>query len=190
METTRSSEMPRLSVVIVPRNQIRRRVGELAAEITEAFGNRGLTIVGVLDGALVFLADLIRRLPMRLELLTVGVRSYRGRDGTAGEIEFRHRLRTDLAGQHVLIVDDILDTGATLSAALEETMSHEPASCRTCVLLRKKRGRGGSSLAGAVDFVGFDIPDVFVVGYGLDFDGRYRNLPDIVALQQVGGQPR
>lgn len=188
METTRSPDMPDLSAVIVPRNQVKRRVDELAGEIAEAFGDRALTIVGVLDGALVFLADLIRRLPMRFELLTVGVRSYRGRSRTAGGIEFRHRLRTGPAGQHVLIVDDIFDTGATLSAVLEETMSHGPASCRTCVLLRKKRGRSDSSPAGAVDFVGFDIPDVFVVGYGLDFDGRYRNLPDIVALEEVGGQ--
>lgn len=188
METTRSPHMPDLSAVIVPRDRIQRRVDELAADIAKAFGGEELTIVGVLDGALVFLADLIRRLAMPVHLLTVGVRSYRGRTRAPGRVRFSHRIRVQLTGRHVLIVDDILDTGATLAAVREEVASRGPASCRTCVLLRKRRGREAPPAARA-DLVGFDIPNVFVVGYGLDLDGRWRHLPDIVALDDVGGPP-
>jgi hypoxanthine phosphoribosyltransferase len=190
MAATQSPHIPGVSHVIVPRDRIQRRVHGLAAQVAETHGRTELTVVGVLDGARVFLADLVPCLPMPTRVLTVSVRSYRGRARTAGQVEFRHRLQTSLAGRDVLVVDDIIDTGATLSAVVAEVTSRGPASCRTCVLLRKNRPRDDPSLAAAVDFVGFEIPDVFVVGYGLDFDGRYRNLPDVVALEEMQGDAK
>jgi len=182
MRSTPPREPADLSTVIVSRGQISRRVAELAQEIASDCGPQELTVVAILDGALIFLADLVRRLPMPLVLVTVGVRSYRGRAVTAGPLEVHRGIHTDLAGRRVLIVDDIYDTGATLAAVMERVARHGPNSCRTCVLLRKRRD--DEPAGPRPDFVGFDIPDVFVVGYGLDYDGRYRNLPDVVALKR------
>jgi len=187
MEPTLSPHMPEVSAVIVPRQEIRRRVKELAAEISAAVDGTELTIVGVLDGVVIFLADLVRQLPMPVHMLTVGVRSYRGRSTTPGPVEFLKRIQVDLRDRHVLVLDDILDSGRTLAAVLDELATHRPASCRSCVLLRKVRA--GAAPAVEADFVGFDVPDVFVVGYGLDFDGRYRNLPDVVTLRDYGEPP-
>ncbi len=188
MEAATSSPCPEIAAVIVPAASIRRRVAELAEEITQAAGPAELTVLGVLEGAIFFLADLLRRLPMPVRVLTVGVRSYPGRATTPAQIEFSHRITESLRGRDVLIVDDILDSGATLAAVRDEVSSHGPSSCRICVLLRKQRPRAGSA-GGEADYVGFDIPNVFVVGYGLDFDGRFRNLPDIVALKQHWKEP-
>jgi len=169
------------AAVIVPRGQIERRLTELAEQIRRTCPAGELTVLGVMNGALFFLADLVRRMPMRVRIATVRVSSYRGTDTRAGAVRLADGLFEDLAGRDVLIVDDILDTGATLSAVAEAVASHGPRSCRICVLLRKPdRGRPRTE----ADFVGFDIPDTFVVGYGLDFDGRMRNLPDIVALRE------
>jgi hypoxanthine phosphoribosyltransferase len=183
MEATPSPDMPDLSAVIVSRGQIQRRVDELAGEIAAALDGRPLTLIGVMDGALIFLADLIRRLTMPIHLLTVGARSYSGRNRTPGDVRFIHPLPTPLADRHVLIVDDILDSGATLAAVSREVAAHAPASCHSCVLLRKRRSQALPPPAAEADFVGFDIPDKFVVGYGLDYNGLWRNLPDVLALE-------
>ncbi|HET6428362.1 MAG TPA: phosphoribosyltransferase family protein [Phycisphaerae bacterium] len=172
---------PDISEVVVSRDRIGRRVAELAAEVSGAFGGGEVTIVAVLDGALVFLADLMRHLTMPIRLLTVRARRYHGAATTPGALRFDPELPVRLAGRRVLVVDDILDTGGTLAAVVEQVRSHGPACCRTCVLLRKDLP-GPRAAEVPLDFVGFDVPDVFVVGYGLDFDGRYRNLPDVVAL--------
>jgi hypoxanthine phosphoribosyltransferase len=169
------------SEVLISRESIDRRLDELAAEIVAAYPGGELTVVGVMEGSLFFLADLVRRLPMKLRMATVRVRSYRGRSTRPGQVEITRELREDLAGHDVLVVDDILDTGATLGSIVEQILSRSAASCRTCVLLQKPP-RPGRELR--PDFAGFDIPDVFVVGYGLDYDGRMRNLPDIVRLRE------
>jgi len=174
-----------ISKVVVPRDRIDRRVAALAGEVAAAFGDEELTIVAVLDGALVFLADLMRHLTMPVRVVTVRARSYRGRATSPGPLRFDPELPESLAGRRVLIVDDILDSGRTLTAVIGQVRSHGPACCRTCVLLRKFPA-GPRVAEVPLDFVGFDVPDVFVVGYGLDFDGRYRNLPDVVALAPPG----
>ncbi len=180
----RGGEAPDVGEVIVPGERIMQRLDELAAEIAAAYPGGELTLLAVMNGALFFLADLARRLPMRVELTTVRVRSYRGREVRPGGAEIVGELCDDLSGREVLIVDDILDTGSTLDLVAEAVTSQRPASCRVCVLLRK--GRPDARPARA-DFVGFDIPDRFVVGYGLDLDGWGRNLTDIVALTEDAG---
>ncbi len=170
---------PDVAAVVVSREEIRRRTAELAREIAVATAGSRLTIVPVLAGAATFAEGLLAHLPMKCDVAPVGVRSYRLR--RSGRIEFTQPLTVDLSGRDVLIVDDILDTGQTLSAVAEAVAGHAPAAVRTCVLLRKPAAAGGERPA--VHFVGFDIPDLFVVGYGLDLDGRYRDWPEVVVLK-------
>jgi hypoxanthine phosphoribosyltransferase len=186
MEPTPSAKAPaapEVAAVIVSRRRIQRRLDELAGEIAAAYAGCELTVVAVLDGALIFLADLVRRLEMDLRIITLSVRSYSGNGPRPGGPVISGVLPR-LEGRHVLVVDDVLDTGSTLSAVLEQVRLCNPASCRCCVLLRKHRRGGGPACAPKVDFAGFEIEDRFVVGYGLDFDGKYRNLSDIVVLKR------
>lgn len=165
------------SVLISP-TLLKRRVTELADEIESDYAKRDLVIVSLLTGTVLFLADLIRsiNLPMRLDFM--GVSSYAG--GTVSrELVFTKELRLDVRGRDVLLVDDILDTGRTLAAALKKLRKLRPASIRTCVLLDKPSRRVEAIRA---DYVGFEIADLFVVGYGLDFAERYRNLPFVGVL--------
>jgi hypoxanthine phosphoribosyltransferase len=164
--------------VLIPPPLLRRRVRELAKQIEADFAGRDLVIVSLLTGTILFLADLIRciNLPMRLDF--IGVSSYR--EGTVSrELVFTKELRLDVRGRDVLLVDDILDTGRTFQAVLRRLKKLKPASVRTCVLLDKPSRR---KIPIAPDYAGFEIPDLFVVGYGLDFAERYRNLPFVGTL--------
>ena len=156
------------------------RLDALAAEITEAYRTKDLSIVSVLNGSLIFAADLLRRLPLPLKLDCLSIASYHGATESSGVVNFRQLALPAIEGRHVLILDDILDTGRTLTAIRERlrTESH-PLSIRICVLLRKAKVRAADLEA---DYVGFDIGDEFVVGYGLDYQERYRNLPFIGVL--------
>jgi len=165
--------------VLVARDAIARRVAELGRDIADVYAERELTIVAVLAGSLIFLADLIRHIPGRLRICLVSVSSYPGASTTS-----TGRPKLDPppelpSGGDVLIVDDILDTGQTLDTLVRHVRP-QAASVRTCVLLKKKRK---ISPLLHPDFVGFDIGEEFVVGYGLDFDNLYRNLPDIRVLR-------
>jgi hypoxanthine phosphoribosyltransferase len=160
--------------VLIPEDQIRRRVDELAREIARAYAGQPLTIVGVLTGSLVFLADLIRRLDLPLKIALVQASSYRGAATAPGRLHVQDELLPDLKGRHILLIDDILDTGRTLSHMVGHLRGLGIASVRTAVLLRKE---GRQEVAIEPDFVGFTIPNEFVVGYGLDYDDEYRNLP-------------
>ncbi len=175
----------RIDDVVVPRDAIAKRVAEMAKQIADDFtqsvgGNAQteLTVMPILTGAFVFAADLIRQLPIKTRIEMVAVRSY---PGTATESQGPQLLNPlpDLSDQHVLLVEDILDSGQTLTL-LKQTLAGQCASLRMVTLLRKQRPQ---AMATPVDFVGFDIPDVFVVGYGLDHDGYHRNLPDVVHLK-------
>lgn len=174
--------------IVVDRGRIAERVDGIADEIASCYpSGRELTIVAVLTGSLIFLADLIRCLPIRMRLDVVSVSSYPGDATEARELQWRLPITADLKGRDVLIVDDVLDTGQTLRALLSSVRSHRPASVRSCVLLRKPAP--GPEERPVPDFVGFDIASEFVVGYGLDFDHLYRNLPEISVLARHARRP-
>lgn len=164
--------------VLFENRKIEAAVDRLAREIEHQVGDRELILVAVLDGALIFAADLLRRLPGRTRLATVRASSYRGARTAPEDLEI-HIPDVDLTGQHVLLVDDIVDTGRTLQQLQAALLTHRPASLQTCVLLDKPSRR---EVAVTVDWVGFTVPDRFVIGYGLDWDGWFRDLPYIAAL--------
>jgi hypoxanthine phosphoribosyltransferase len=167
--------------ILLSRVRIQARVKELAGNIqaTYADENEGLVIVPILSGSIIFLADLIRYMPFKMRIGLMTVSRYRGATTAGGPTQVIQDLSVDIRGRHVLIVDDILDSGGTLRAVQAQLAEREPQSLRTCVLLRKT-ARAPKDMH--PDFVGFEIEDVFVVGYGLDFDGHYRNWPDIGVL--------
>ena len=170
--------------VLVTPERIRDRVEELAAEIARAYQGRPVTVVGILTGCLVFMADLIRRidLPLRVAFLTAS--SYRGMATTPGKLHIQDDLLPDIAGRHILLLDDILDTGKTLTRVVAHLIDRGAESVKVGVLLRKI---GRQEVPFEPDFVGFTIPDKFVVGYGLDFNDEYRHLPYIGVLP--AGEP-
>ncbi len=155
--------------------KIRSRVVELGQMITADYAEREINVVSITNGAMLFTADLIRNiaLPLRLDSIMMG--SYEGTKST-GEVRARSELKLDLTGRDVLIVDEILDTGNTLHYCRELIMKMEPASVKICTLLNKEYNRTVDITA---DYTGFDIPDEFVIGYGLDYNEYYRNLPYI-----------
>lgn len=154
-------------------------VDRLAAAVRREPADGPLTVIGVLTGSVVLVADLIRRLDGPVHLSMVWASSYRGAATVPGRLDLRLDLLPDLTGQDVLIVDDIFDTGRTLEALVAELERRGARRVRSLVLLRKE-GRAETTIR--PDFVGFDIPDVFVVGYGLDYDGQWRQLPHLAAL--------
>lgn len=160
---------------------ILRRLDEIAAQISEDYRDRELTVIVVLNGSLVFMSDLMRRIPLPLRLDCLSVASYHGRAQTSGAVIFKQVAQPDVKDRHILILDDILDSGHTLAAIREKLETAKPRSIRVCVLLQKKKARARAVDA---DYVGFEIEDEFVVGYGLDFDERYRNLPFIGVLRK------
>jgi hypoxanthine phosphoribosyltransferase len=165
--------------VLVGEDRIRTRVAELAQQISADYaGVDELVLVGVLKGAFIFLADLSRQLTIPRRIEFVAVSSY-GTEGAAGEVRLELDLRHPIRGRHVLVVDDILDTGRTLDYLVRLLEAQEPASLRTCVLCRKP---SRVEVPRAVDYLGFDIPDAWVVGYGLDFHERDRTLPYITTI--------
>ncbi|MBX3731908.1 MAG: hypoxanthine phosphoribosyltransferase [Verrucomicrobiae bacterium] len=176
-----------LRSVLIPASRIRSRVGELGRRISADYAGRELVVVGLMNGTVVFLSDLIRqiRLPLSLEFL----RATSYRDSTRpGLLTITRTPPVELGGRHVLVVDDILDTGRTLDTVLRRLRRLGPASLRTCVLLDKPERRERPAIA---DYVGFRIPDVFVVGYGLDLAGRHRNLPYVaIAIPPSGSGGR
>jgi hypoxanthine phosphoribosyltransferase len=165
--------------VLVSAEAIRVRVGELVEQIKADLGDADPVVVALLKGSVVFLADLIRGFDRPLAFDFIGVSSYGDGTSPGAKIEFTKELSVDIAGRHVLVVDDILDTGRTLRQVLGYLEMFRPASVRTCVLLDKRARR---EVAVEPDYTGFAIGDEFVVGYGMDFADRYRNLPYIGVL--------
>jgi hypoxanthine phosphoribosyltransferase len=165
--------------VLIPADRIDARVGEMAAEIARAYEGKPVTVVGILTGCLIFTADLIRRINLPLRVAFVTASSYRGATTLAGKLEIRDELLPDIAGRHILLLDDILDTGKTLTRVVAHLIDRGAESVKVAVLLRKL---GRQEVPFEADFVGFTIPDKFVVGYGLDFNDEYRHLPFIGVL--------
>jgi hypoxanthine phosphoribosyltransferase len=170
-----------LERVLFDEPAIHRRLDDIAAQVSSDYRDRELTVIAVLHGSLMFVADLLRRIPLPLKLDCVSVASYHGKAQSTSEVVFKEVTVPDVVGRNVLILDDILDSGHTLAAIRERLNTAKPRSIRVCVLLSKKKQRAREVNA---DYVGFEIEDEFVVGYGLDFRERYRNLPYIGVLRK------
>lgn len=170
-----------LDRVLFDEGTIHRRLDELAAQICADYQDRELTVIAVLNGSLIFMADLLRRIPLPLKLDCLSVASYHGGTKSTGEVVFKQVAMPDIAGRHLLILDDILDSGLTLNAIRRRLAEANPLSTKICVLLEKKIERAAPVEA---DYVGFEIGNEFVVGYGLDYMERYRNLPCVGVLRK------
>jgi hypoxanthine phosphoribosyltransferase len=180
-----------LEKVLFDEPAIHRRLDDMAAQISNDYRDRNLTVIAVLHGSLMFVADLLRRIPLPLKLDCLSVASYHGKAQSSGEVVFKlataspsgggQNTLPDVGGRDILVLDDILDSGFTLAAVRETLETANAHSIRICVLLSKKKQRAREVDA---DYVGFEIEDEFVVGYGLDFRERYRNLPYIGVLRR------
>jgi hypoxanthine phosphoribosyltransferase len=172
--------------ILISQQQLAKRVAELAQQITADHtppripDGDEITIVPILTGAFMFCADLIRHIPLQMQIGLVTVSSYPGSSLTTRGSEILGKKLGNVAGRHLLLIDDILDSGGTLKLVVPMLKELGAASVKSCVLLRKDRPAAKSVHA---DYVGFEIPDEFVVGYGLDYNNYYRNLPDIVTLK-------
>ena len=169
--------------ILIPADVLQARIAELGAEIARDYAGRKPLLVCVLKGAMVFMADLIRAIDLPLHLDFIAVSSYGAGTRSTGEVRIVKDLDGAVEGHDLIFVEDILDTGLTLSYLLENFRSRGAASIRIAALLNKPERRKANI---ELDYKGFDIPDKFVVGYGLDFDERYRNLPYIGVVKSVG----
>ena len=168
--------------VLISETEIKKRVSELAQKLAVDYKHKNLTIIGVLNGSLIFLSDLIRHIPFPVRIDTIRVNTYVGASTfPKAETEIIHNININVKDEHVLIVDDILDTGKTLSGIVRMITKQSPLSMKVCVLLNKRAGREREI---EPDYSCFEIEDKFVVGYGLDFDNRYRNLPYVAVLRE------
>lgn len=166
------AEAPR---VLISEEDIRAKVGELAARISADYAGRDdLVLIGVLKGSFIFLADLARRLTVPHSVDFIALSTYANGTSTSGAVRLIMDVRRSVTGRHVLVVEDIVDTGYTLRYLLRTLEARQPASLRTCALVRKPDRR---EVDVTVDYLGFDIPDVWVVGYGLDYADHHRTLP-------------
>jgi hypoxanthine phosphoribosyltransferase len=165
---------------ILSASEIEQGVNRLAAEVGAHYADRPLTILGVLNGSVVLLADLIRRLDLPLRVGLVQASSYRGKATSPAELRVDMAMMPDIHARHVLLIDDIFDTGHTLSRLMDQLREARPMSVRSAVLLRK---HGRKAVSMEPDHVVFEIPNQFVVGYGLDYQDAYRNLPYIAVLE-------
>lgn len=168
-----------LGKVLLSAESIRRKVRKIGAEISRDYAGKEPVLVGVLNGALVFMADLIREIDLPLEVYMMAASSYEGTAST-GSVEIIKPLDADISGRDVILVEDIVDTGITLERLLRDLQAERPASLEVCALLNKKARRVVDTPP--MRYIGFNIPDEFVVGYGLDYNQRHRNLPHIAIL--------
>jgi hypoxanthine phosphoribosyltransferase len=181
--------------ILIDRDRIARRVEQMGTQIAadlradlerhghlDAAGDAAdrIVLIPILTGSIVFVADLIRHMPLKLSLEVIAVSSYPGKSMESKGVSLAGDIPRTLAGKHVLVIDDILDSGQTLLSVKRLVEAQGPASCRLCALLEKT---GKKRVDVSADYVGFEIPDEFVVGYGLDYDGYYRNLPEIAVLR-------
>ena len=169
--------MSAVSEILLDRVAIQRRVEELGVQISKGLSGSDLCVMPVMDGGMIFAADLVREIHLPLTITPIKASSYGDATASSGVVSLPFGMPDGISGKDLLLVDDILDTGLTLNVLKDRLMESGAASVRTCVLLRKESSRHLPA-----DYLGFDIPDRFVVGYGLDHAGLYRNLPDIAVL--------
>lgn len=172
------------SSVLLDQQQIEARIIELGQEITRDYGDKDLLMVGIMKGAIVMVADLMRNIDIAVELDFMAVSSYGSKSKTSGVVRIQKDLDVDIENRHVLLVEDVIDTGLTLNYLLRNLKSRKPASLEICALLCKEDKQKAPV---SVKYLGFKIPDIFVVGYGLDFGQRYRNLPHISKIEEEFG---
>jgi len=166
--------------VLLTEHQLQARIAEMAAAITRDYEGKPLKLVGVLKGSFVFMADLARAIDLPVKVDFIGTTSYQGTT-SSGVVRITNDLSWPVAGEHVLLVEDIVDTGLTMKYLLSNLETRRPASVRVCALLHKP---SRAKVEVPIAYKGFEIPDAFAVGYGLDWDGRLRNLPYIGVLKR------
>jgi hypoxanthine phosphoribosyltransferase len=169
--------------ILISSAEIEAAVTRLATDIMRDYTGRDLLLISILKGAFIFTADLIRRLDLPLEVHFVQLSSYGVRMESAGKVRLVQPLQCPIRGRHVLVIEDIVDTGYTLSFLLDYLAREEPASLKLCALADKPFRR---VVPVTIDYLGFTVPDKFIVGYGIDWDEKFRNLPDICALEDEG----
>jgi hypoxanthine phosphoribosyltransferase len=175
------SMMPDVAEVLIPGERIRGKVCEIGGRITRDYAGEKPLLVGVLRGAVVVMGDLMRCIDLPCEIDFMDISSYRSGTSSSGVVRILKDLEEDITGRHVLIVEDIVDTGLTLSYLRRSLLARNPASLEICALLAKPSRR---RVELDIKYLGFEVPDEFVVGYGLDYAGSYRNLPDICVLKK------
>ena len=175
-----SSMMPDVQEVLISSEEIGEKVREIGARISEDYRGEKPLLVGILRGAVVVMSDLMRNIDLQCELDFMDISSYGTGTSSSGVVRILKDLEEDITGRHVLIVEDIIDTGLTLSYLRRSLLARKPASLEICSLLSKPSRR---RVELDVKYLGFEVPDEFVVGYGLDYAGAYRNLPDICVLR-------
>ena len=172
---------PDIDRILISEDEIQNRVAEIAAEIDRDYQNAGpVVLIGILKGAFIFTADLSRKLSIPHSVDFMSISSYGDTSVSAGAVRLILDLRKPITGQHVIVVEDIVDSGKTMHYLYQTLMGRQPASLKTCTLFKKKR----NSLDVPLDYVGFELPDVWVVGYGLDYADTHRTLPYIAALKE------
>jgi len=166
--------------ILLTRQEIEATVGRLAVEISQDYAGKQPLLIGILKGSFMFMADLIRLLDFPLEVEFVRLSSYGAGKESSGRVRVVQGLRADIKGRHLLVIEDIVDTGLTVAYLLEYLKKRKPTSLRLCALTDKPSRR---KVPVTIDYRGFTVPDKFIVGYGLDLDEKYRNLPDICYLE-------
>lgn len=170
---------------LISQQELNRRIKDLGRRISEDYQDRDVVMIGVLKGAFAFFADLVRAIQVPVELDFLVVSSYEGSTKSTGRVKVISDLTVDIKGQDVIVVEDIVDSGLTLSFLKKKLLMRHPNSLRVCALLDKPERR---TINVPIEYVGFTIPNKYVVGYGLDYQNRYRNLPYIAVLDQAGEQ--
>ncbi len=163
---------------LIDEEALQNRINKMGKELTEAFSKRHLTVIAISNGATIFVADLIRQIDLPMQLDSITAYSYTGTE-SSGKVKMLSKLKLEIKDRNVLLVDDILDTGRTMKKIVDFLHTLKPASVETCVLLDKPSRR---LIEIEADYVGFEVPDLFVVGYGLDYNEYYRNLPYVGEL--------
>jgi len=172
--------MDDIEEVLITEQQLQARIDELGAQISQDYADRHPLLVGVLRGVFVFMADLVRAITIPIDVDFIGITRYGPSNRTQGVVRFTKDLEVVMTGRHVLFVEDVIDTGLSISYILRTLKARDPASLRICTLFDKPRTR---LFTPPIDYLGFKLPDAFVVGYGLDYEERYRNLPFVGVLK-------